>query len=379
MTFKIITHRSVQTNFRVNPKNGMLGGISRTFKRDKMDQQIGELFEIIARELIEDSAVFSFKSPFTLINVTNWVNGYSIGYSVTPPKATYVSDPALVFTFSLSNRPYKSTTPTADNVYFSSEGTESLAYWSNKRNAGRDYLTISLAKTTLRKLKLSFNSEPELTYLYNCIGMLTKSFVLNSNWYSPNNTHTDANTPTVNEYTLYSKYFERTMRTMINDHPMNTWMYNRDIWFQAQNLISPKFLNLDAFGLYYLMYLVDIVPTRPQSSLWKSIHSPIGGIKDYIAQGIQDFNTGLKNPLAEVTDHCYAVLHLLETQVNPGGFGAAIDKELAKERIQMYAHTFEDFPDKQTEFYSFMSDTNAAYNALVNGNTRFMDIMESIL
>ncbi|SBV38498.1 hypothetical protein BN7874_279 [Phage NCTB] len=375
---KIVIHRTVKTTFKVNPRNGLLGGISRTFKRERMGEQVGELFDLLAQEMYADKTAFSYKSQFSLINVTNLLNGTSVGYSVMPPSEVTGFNSALVFTFSLVPSPYSNTLPSVGTKFKASSNLDMVTYWST-RKSGKEYLTISIDKATLRRLKLSFNTESEMVYMYNTIGALSKSFVLYNNWYRVNGTHESANAPTINEYTLYSKYYERSLKSMMNDHPMNTWLYCQQFWQQAQNLLTPQFLDIDEFGLFYLLYMIDDVPFSSSSTLFENLYSPVGGIRDYVAQGIKDFNLAMNNEAADITDNCYAVVHLIESMAYPGGLGIAVDKELAKRRMHQINSAFEFDDDLKTKFYSFMSDTNKAFIALIDRDSRFSSIVKEIL
>lgn len=375
MNLKPITHSSAKTTFKVNPRNGIIGSLNRMFKPQYMNQQIGELFEIIAGEIFEDRTAFASKAQFSLINMTNLLQFSSVGYSERPPEKMMGKSPALVFTFALSATPAVKY-PDVKKLNQNYDGSELITYWMDAKN--NRYLTISVAKTTLRDLKISFNTVVEMTYVYNCIGLMTKSFINQNNWYTGIGRNYTLVNDGMDASSIWSKYFQKPVRSMINDHPMNSWIYCLDFWVRCPNLLSSNFLNIDEFGLYYILYLHDRVPAN-SSSIYRSLHSQIGGIKDYIAEGIQDFNRALNNPASSISDNCYAFVHLLEATVEPGGIGTVVDRDYARSRINYMSELFTSYPDLSTAFYGFMSDSNIAYRSLIDGNTSFNKVMERIL
>lgn len=374
----IVTHRNVRTTFKANPRNGFLGMPSRTFKTEKHDQDIGELFEVIAREMVEDKIVFSYPSTFSLINLTNVVNNRSIGYAIAPPKEILQNATGLVFTFALTSRPYSNKLPTIETLALGSDGAETISYWSSKKTS-TEYFSISLTKNGLQKLRLNYNTEQDMLYIYNCVGAVTKSFVLDHSWYRENQNHRDLNGPTVNEYSLYSKYYGSTFKNVMVNSPMNSWIYNREFWMQAQSLLSANFIHLENFGLYFLLYLADQVPQRPTSRILEEVISSVGGITDYLTKGVKDFTQALQNPAADITDNCYALIHLMEACVYDGGLGLAVDKDVARKRVNTFRSTFEINSEIQSDLYSFLSDGKRAYVTLVNKDIRLVRLLEEIL
>ena len=164
---------------------------------------------------------------------------------------------------------------------------------------------------------------------------------------------------------------------MFNDTPMPYWLYCKEFWFKAQNLLSPRFLNIDEFGLYYLVHLADIIPTS-NSSIYKELHSEVGGIYDYLTKGIQDFNQILSNDQIEVTDNCFALLHLMNVLVYGGYSGSDLDRADAKEELANYRIAFED-PAVQSSFYQFISDGKRAYVNLTRHDVRLQKLLEGII
>jgi hypothetical protein len=354
-----------------------MGSLGRTFKKEHLSLKIGELFDNISREIFEDRTPFAYKAQFSLVNVTNLHTNTSIGYSVVPPKQTFGKNAGLIFTFALTGNPY--TKDISEPLSFTQnyDGMELITYWSMRLN-GIEYLSISFNKITLKRLGLLVNTEPELVYVYNTIGILTKSFINNNNWYGSNGTHPDITTNAVDETSLRANYFQKSFRSMIIDQPLKSWIYCLDFWLQASNLLSDLFLDIDSFGLYYIMFLHDKVPAN-KSSIYKSLHTSPGGIKDYVSKGIKDFNMSLNNNLSDISDNCYAVVHLLEATVEPGGIGNVIDREFARQRIDYLSKVFTDNTDIQTAFYGWFSDSNKAYNALMEGDSGFNKVMQRLI
>ena len=378
MATNIVTHRPVNTTFKNNPRTGFLGTLSRTFKVEKLGQPIGELFEVIASELKEDRVAFSYPVTFSLVNVTNAIQNRSVGYSVSPPSGVLGKSYALAFTFALTGRPYKKTPPPVNNSAVGQEGYETVTYWSSNR-VGSEYVTISFSRALVAKLGLSYNTDQDMTYIYNCIGMLTKNFVQDPSWYQDSGQHSDINTSDVNEYSLYTKYFKAGLRSLMNTAPMNAWIYNSDVWTMCSNVLSKNFLHIDTFGLYYLMYLTEFAESSPASTLYKELHSEVGGIYDYIQQGIQDLNVSLANPVTPISDNCYAIIHLLENLVYPGGIGPVVDKQEAAVRVGLLRNAFKNDNQLQGEFYTYMSTGKKAYVSLVQQDIRLRHLMENIL
>lgn len=367
-------HKHVPTTFRLSPVNGLLGSYSR-FNKENFGQQVGELAELIFRIFYEDKSVFSYADTLSLINVTNYVNARSTGYSISPPDSVIGFNTGLAFTFALSARPYSKRLPELNSKEKNSDGVDTVSYWSTG-GSSYTYLTISFDKSSLRRLSLSFNTERELIYLYNSIGLLSKSFVLYKDWYNTNYNHDDAS-GNLSAFTMYTRYFGKSIRNMFNDTPMPYWLYCKEFWFKAQNLLSPRFLNIDEFGLYYLVHLADIIPTS-NSSIYKELHSEVGGIYDYLTKGIQDFNQILSNDQIEVTDNCFALLHLMNVLVYGGYSGSDLDRADAKEELANYRRAFED-PAVQSSFYQFISDGKRAYINLTRHDVRLQKLLEGII
>lgn len=374
MSLKPITHTAVRTTFKVNPRNGIAGSLSRMFKPQHVTQQIGELFETIVKQIFEDKTAFAYKAPFSLVNMTNLLQFSSVGYSQSPPKQVLGVNPGLVFTFALSASPYRDTAEiTRLNQNY--DGTDLVTYWTDD-NRNR-YLTIAIDKSTLRDVKVSINTTPEMVYVYNCIGVMTKSYILQNNWYiGPSRNYHPVNSG-MDESSTWSKYLEKSIRTMFNDQAMNTWIYCLEFWTRCPNLLTPSFINIDEFGLYYVLYLHERVPVN-RSTIYQSLHSRIGGMQDYITRGIQDFNRALNNPASDISDNCYAVVHLLEALVEPGGIGIVVDRDYARDRINQMARVFESNNDLASAFYGFLN-SSSAYNHLMDSSDSFARVMEKIL
>jgi hypothetical protein len=372
----IVTHQSHRSSFKANPRNGIIGNLPRTFKRSHLARGVGELFAAISREMMEDRIVFAHAAKFALVNVTNMIHGSSIGYSPAPPSSVLGTNPGLVFTFALTTRPYQEAV-TIRKVAQNYDGSEFISYWSDSSRTF-DYLSIAFDKNSLRDYNLSYNTTPEMVYLYNTIGILSKSFVLNSRWYDQlGNVHQSAKTKGVTEFTLYSKYYEKPLRNLVNDVPMNAWIYNKDFWIKASNLLTTRFLDIQEFGLYYLLYLHDVVPNN-RSPLYLNINSSVGGIRDYLTQGVKDLYTKLRNPSADMTDNCYAVLHFLQAGIDDGGFGLVVDREAAEDLLLTLRNVFEYNKTAQKSFDNLLLG-QSAFDHLTETDPRVQDVMEGIL
>ena len=149
-------HKNVPTTFRLSPVNGLLGSYSR-FNKENFGQQVGELAELIFRIFYEDKSVFSYADTLSLINVTNYVNARSTGYSISPPYSVIGFNTGLAFTFALSARPYSKRLPELNSKEKNSDGVDTVSYWSTG-GSSYTYLTISFDKSSLRRLSLSFNT-----------------------------------------------------------------------------------------------------------------------------------------------------------------------------------------------------------------------------
>lgn len=373
MPIKTITHQSVKTTFKVSPRNGIGGTWNRMLKPQNLGQQIGLLFEHLVKHIFEDQTALTEKSSFSLINITNTIQFSSVGYASTPPQETIGKNPGLVFTFALSASPYKKEVPSEIKIHKEHEQADLVSYWSYKNNK---YLTISLDKDTLRDFKLSINTHDGMLYVYNCIGILTKSYVLKDSWYTgPTRNYFPSNAG-IDETSAWSLYLEKPLRTMVNEVPLNRWVYCLEFWTRCSNLLTSRFLNVEEFGLYYILYLHERVPAS-RTDIYTSLHQNVGGLRDFITKGIQDFNKAISNPLAPVSDNCYAVVHLLEALVEPGGLGISVDKDFARERVNYLAQVLEN-KDLASAFYGFMN-SSSVYESLLDRDVSFSRVMEKIL
>lgn len=320
-----------RSTFKLDPTAGLTQSVRRalTLKETaKVDvQDIGSLLELLLKRLESYPFALVRSNSFSLVNVTTNL-GKSFGYSeVIFSKHRSLPSTSISFTFAVVPNPPKkivqdplSTLDLIDNDFM----------FGGSRNR-ISYLVITLDHTENNK-DLSFQMLKHLEFLYNIVGLTTKSFVSNPRGWWDSGVYV-----THYQRVMYDRYYNRSPELLFKDTPIGFWIYNKHVWQSFSHLILPRLID-ENFYLYFTLFILDnlYVGEQMENEVFKWIYGTNGTLSSYIGSGIRRLLVDLKTDYSSdyaMSDSVYCVLHLLFRFVESEGLG--LDKQFAE---SVYKH-----------------------------------------
>ncbi len=320
-----------RSTFKLDPTSGLTQNVRRALKLKetaKVDvQDIGSLLELLLKRLESYPFALVRSNSFSLINVTTNL-GKSFGYSeVIFSKRRSLPSTSISFTFAVVPNPPKKVVQ--DPVHTIDLIENDFMFGSSKNRIS--YLVITLDHTENNK-DISFQMLKHLEFLYNIVGLTTKSFVSNPRGWWESSIYV-----THYQRVMYDRYYARSPELLFKDTPIGFWIYNKHVWQDYSHLILPRLID-ENFYTYFVLFILDSLYLGEQldNEVFKWIYGNNGTLSSFINSGIKRLLMDLKSGYSsdyEMTDSIYCVLHLLYRFVEPEGLG--LNKDLA---VSIYKH-----------------------------------------
>lgn len=320
-----------RSTFKLDPTSGLTQSVRRALKikeTAKVDvQDTGSLIEMLLKRLESYPFALVRSNSFSLINVTTNL-GKSFGYSeVIFSKRRSLPSTSISFTFAVIPNPAKKVVQ--DPVH-TIELIDSDFMFGTSRNK-ISYLVITLDHTE-DNTNLSYQMLKHLEFLYNIVGLTTKSFVSNPRGWWESSVYV-----THYQRVMYDRYYSRSPELLFKDTPIGFWIYNKHVWQDYSHLILPRLID-ENFYTYFVLFILDTLYIGEQldNEVFKWIYGNNGTLSSFIASGIKRLLMDLKSGYSddyEMTDSVSCVLHLLYRYVEPEGLG--LDKDRA---LSVYKH-----------------------------------------
>ena len=253
---------------------------------------VGGLYEYLAKELVSSSKFLSITQKFTLVNVYSSASGFSRGISLPPEPRYCPHNDHLIFTFAYDNYDR----PSDLELTVRSNRSNSVVQYGDRHSATA-FTSIGLSSFVCAKFGLSALYGEHLGYLYNILGVMTKSLARNLEHYRSATSYTDLYSTDFKS--LHDKYGRRSLYKTLTKTPYAYWVYCPVIWRYAPNLLSPKVLTSDT-SLYYFMYVhgsLGRLALKDRLIDLLGLSDPAEGtVIGYLADSLLAFTQGINTP-----------------------------------------------------------------------------------
>ena len=178
--------------------------------------------------------------------------------------------------------------------------------------------------------------------------------------------------------TLYSKYFQATLRTTFKNVSREYWAYNKDVWTEAPSLIGTDHIN-DKFNGYFVLHLLPLVDVD-YGQAGKYIHGTgKGGLRDYLVRGVNDFMTVVRSKsVGQPSQAMYSAMHLMAKAYDFNGFGSDGRYDLVSAMLlKLYNNLDLDEVYKQ-KLGNLFSNHNKVVENLLYPDAKFVDSIEEL-
>lgn len=233
-------YRSCSYHFkdRVNPRtksyfNIMIGknhGHLKTYR----------LLERLKKYLFSQTPILASPVNFTLCNVTSLLSALSFGFSQEPVNVLRF-DSTIAFTFALradSDLQYSSVPAYVKQV------NHNITFWGYQHQ--NEFVTIAVDIADIIEEGLSIK---DFEYLYLVIGSATKNFAM----FKEAAQHSMPKTKAILAKN-YTNIFNLDLATLFYTVPYVEWVYNKDVWENAPEVIPPNQIHAYS-ALYYALFL----------------------------------------------------------------------------------------------------------------------------
>lgn len=250
-------HRNQTVNFRQSafPLNGQ--AVPFLFKTRYQSLNVGDLFEFLADCLWNLTAVRTDSLNFTLVNVTSPFAGFSHGSSPPPPELARPFGKALLLTFATSS-PFTVTQAAVQNIRRTDVRRRAVHITQWGPDGGQDYVTIAVNGQPAHDLGLVNLQPNQLQYIYNTIGVLTKSFMTRQTKYQAGTDNYSEFHGRFNLHALRSRLGRMPLPHLFRTVPYPLWPFSIPLWTMAPNMIPQRCITPEV-ALYYFMYLRPIL------------------------------------------------------------------------------------------------------------------------
>lgn len=367
-----MAHRNMPNSFKLSPWSGVKGAASSIFKVDYEDTEILPIVEYALKELNDIQYPLVKSDNFALVNVYNPDTRHSCGYAEKPHVDLIKPMTGLVLTFQMMPRPFRKT---PDKVY-TNQFDDFTMLWGRTLRELTSCVTISVPKSITKHVKLRLNHTEDLQYICNILGIITKNFVQYPTY--ANRLGQKYLEPNLEIDTLYSKYFQATLRTTFKNVSREYWAYNKDVWREAPNLIGTDHIN-DTFNGYFVLHLLPLVDAD-YGHAGKYLHSTHKGyLRDYLVRGVNDFMTVVRSKsVGKPSKPMYSVMHLMSKAYNFNGFGSDGRYDLVADMLlKLYGNLDLDEVYKQ-KLGNLFSSHNKVVESLLYPDAKFIDSIEEL-
>ncbi len=275
-------HTRIFSNFRHDPMVGVKGTTNSIFNAEYRTKEIAPLIDYIIREL--DSLVYpTVRSEiFSLVNATCPFSNFSVGFQESPLGDLLKPYTGIAFTFAMTPRPVSKFPKEIHSV----GGASNVTHWGTRKFKTNEYVTICVPQNVLNDLEIQYSLPKDLLYIYNVIGMTSKSFVTDSSWLQRDSyLHSHSDSTDI----LAAQYNSLNIQRLIKTRPLNTWAHNKDVWLRAPNLLHGNHFYRE-FGLYFAKEIFDWVKDSKLSHAAQEYvyGSHRDSFSKYIEKGIRD-------------------------------------------------------------------------------------------
>lgn len=275
-------HTRIFANFRHDPVAGVKGTTNSIFNIEHRKKEISPLIQELITTL--QSLVYpTVRSEiFSLVNVTCPISNFSVGFQEAPSEELLKPYTGLAFTFSMTPRPLSK----FPKEIFTVGGANYITHWGTERLRTNQYVTVCIPQSFMNDLELGYSLGKDLLYIYNVIGMATKSFVEDSSWLMRDayqHRHSD------DTDILAAQYNSLNIQRLIKTRSMNAWVHNKDLWLRAPNLLHENHFYRE-FGLYFAKEIFDWIKDSdlPFAAREYVYGSHLNSFSKYIEKGIRD-------------------------------------------------------------------------------------------
>lgn len=349
-------HLKVYSTFKISVDAGIKGNTRSIFKFENLGQEVAPLIQYLMETLSKLSYPLVRSSIFSLVNIYCPDSKYSVGYQQQPHSENVLPYSGLVLTFSLVNRP---SVKVPKEIYPVGASDYSI-FWGKDYLSTTDYLTLCIPKNVLGDWKLQYTMQPDLLYLYNVLGMVTKAYVQDSTFLLRDGyLHSRVQSRQI----LSAQYNHVTLQRLMLTRSFNHWIYSKELWTRASNLIHPyhfynEFGEYFAFEIFDWIRNVELVGAANDYVYGKSPN----GFCAYIEKGLRDLKRYMRKEDVFSSEMQSAIYLLMVLGGDPRSF--TIDDLLPLRQ-------FEKVPD-------CLSDVHLAARSLVLQQDNLMQIAESI-
>lgn len=271
-------HKPIRTTFKFNPIHGMSGRVGSALDPSTYGDSLDKVLDYFYGLLESYSFCLVRNQNFSLINVSSIKQQSSVGYSEVD-LGEMPSEIVLAFTFSLVPRPSQKLK--RESTYIPLMNFDFI--WGK---TGRDsqYLTITLTNQQCKQFGIDYNNIKHMIYLYNNIGLCTKSFVLH-----PRGWYTSTVYQPLNHPFLRDKYLTKNLNSLLKEEPAGYWIYNKYFWQECSQLVVSRFLTPD-FYKYFAVHILRSIPPKPYgySYSWLFKSTPKSFLR-FIEEGVLRF------------------------------------------------------------------------------------------
>lgn len=310
-------HRNQTVNFRQSAFP--LGGQAIPFllKTRYQSLDIGGLFEFVADILWNLTAVRTDSLNFTLVNATSPFAGFSHGSHPPPPQIARPFGKALLLTFATSS-PFEIAGRKTQSLRRTDVRRRAVAVTQWGTDGRQDFVTIAVEGQQSHGLGLTNLQPNQLQYIYNTVGILTKSFIQKQTKYLPGSgSYTDYHQQ-FNLQALRSRLGRMPLPKLFRDIPYPLWVFSLPLWTMAPNMIPQRCITPEA-SLYYFMHLRQIISTAD---------NVVGDVKSRRLGLNTDAEPGVLGHLSD------SVLNFVQMVKMPGDAQLSVAELLAPATIQ---------------------------------------------
>lgn len=285
-----VNHTDQQVTFKSSVFHMSAASVMFFLKNKYRGINMGGLYELLAQKLVQSRKFGSSSINFSLVNIYSQHTGFSHGASLPPPEEVRPAYGHLVFTFSL-------------DVYDAVQDLQ-ISVKNKRSNAVSQYgdtqsptafTSVGLTSREVSQLGIPPLYGENLAYLYNIIGVMTKSLARNQRYFVQDETYGDFYPDTLKA--LHDKYGQAPLYKIITKVPYPYWVFSSLVWKYAPNLLTRKHITPHV-ALYYFLYLHkatrfvpgDQIETLVGNRLVES-GSILGHLADSLLQLAQRINT----------------------------------------------------------------------------------------
>ena len=285
-----VTHKDQLVTFRSSVFHLSSASVLFFLKAKYRSIDVAALYDFLAHSLMTSRKFTSISINFTLVNVYSGDNGFSHGVDRPPPEELRPANNHLIFTFAYDVYDHVSDL----KITVKNKLSNSVSQYGN-RHAPTAFTSVGLTSAQCAAMGLNALYTEHLAYLYNVIGVMTKSLAKNRRFYS-DNTYASFYGPELKA--AHDKYGMAPLYKIFLSTPYPFWVYSPAIWKYAPNLLSKKMLNPQTV-LYYFMYIYGTSRTFVAHDRLDTLlgirdaaeGSVLGYLSDSILQFVQNANT----------------------------------------------------------------------------------------